>query len=535
MEKGKPLLRWVGFLSVLAIVAISCLEVGASKEAHAPASERSDRVTIETMAAFGDLEYPEVTFFHDKHTEALSEVGKNCSACHMEDKDGNMSLLFKRLEDTDRETVKEIYHSNCIGCHQEMADADQETGPLDGQCRSCHTDKPEVADSRQPMGMDKSLHYRHESSKAIAPEAGREDNCSVCHHQYDEAKKVLFYAKGEEETCRYCHKEEAEGDVRSMADASHASCVSCHLKVEKAGKTSGPVQCAGCHDEAKTREIKKVADVPRMKRNQPDVVLLTAPGVEAEEGRPVSVVAFNHKAHEGVVDDCRTCHHAAMESCSESCHTVKGSEKGGFVQLEQAMHLAQSDRSCVGCHQARQEEPRCAGCHTFLKEKQDQDSCGKCHVTLPAEAAASVKSDEERTLIAAGLVQSRVVAGRTVADKDIPEIVEIGSLSDQYEPSKFPHRKIVKKMDEAMKDSALAGYFHGEPGTTCQGCHHNSPASLNPPKCASCHGQAFDAKDPGKPGLKAAYHQQCMGCHKAMKVEKPADTACIECHKERTN
>ena len=35
------------------------------------------------------------------------------------------------------------------------------------------------------------------------------------------------------------------------------------------------------------------------------------------------------------------------------------------------------------------------------------------------------------------------------------------------------------------------------------------------------------------PGLKAAYHQQCMGCHREMGLEKPAATECAACHQEK--
>jgi mono/diheme cytochrome c family protein len=31
----------------------------------------------------------------------------------------------------------------------------------------------------------------------------------------------------------------------------------------------------------------------------------------------------------------------------------------------------------------------------------------------------------------------------------------------------------------------------------------------------------------------AAFHQQCIGCHQSMGLEKPAATACADCHKER--
>jgi hypothetical protein len=111
--------------------------------------------------------------------------------------------------------------------------------------------------------------------------------------------------------------------------------------------------------------------------------------------------------------------------------------------------------------------------------------------------------------------------------------VEIKALSKQYEPAKLPHRKIVQTLVKNLKDSKLAGSFHRDLGTVCQGCHHNSPLSKKPPACASCHGQPFDGRNLFKPGLQAAYHLQCMECHKDMGTEKPVATNCTGCHKEK--
>ena len=69
--------------------------------------------------------------------------------------------------------------------------------------------------------------------------------------------------------------------------------------------------------------------------------------------------------------------------------------------------------------------------------------------------------------------------------------------------------------------------------TLCSACHHNSPLSATPPKCSSCHTTSIDPKYPDRPRLKAAYHLQCMGCHKAMKVGRPKNTDCTTCHKQR--
>ncbi|MDO5538238.1 MAG: cytochrome c3 family protein, partial [Desulfovibrionaceae bacterium] len=49
-------------------------------------------------------------------------------------------------------------------------------------------------------------------------------------------------------------------------------------------------------------------------------------------------VVFNHLIHEKAVSDCETCHHTGEpQSCSD-CHTLTGSEEGGNITLERAMH-----------------------------------------------------------------------------------------------------------------------------------------------------------------------------------------------------
>ncbi len=86
---------------------------------------------------------------------------------------------------------------------------------------------------------------------------------------------------------------------------------------------------------------------------------------------------------------------------------------------------------------------------------------------------------------------------------------------------------------ERIKDNKLAGAFHTDPATLCVTCHHNSPASVNPPKCVSCHSKTINPAEPDRPSLLAAYHLQCMSCHADMKVARPQKTDCTTCHKLR--
>jgi len=329
--------------------------------------------------------------------------------------------------------------------------------------------------------------------------------------------------------------------------------VSCHLSLAKAGKKeTGPVECAGCHSKegqekiaAKNKEA--VAKAPEgvrlISRKQPDLTILSI-NKPAEGAKPLAMspAVFNHKAHEKNVDTCRSCHHKGMQACN-TCHTLEGKKEGGFVQLEQAMHRATAKQSCVGCHNTKKADPKCAGCHDLMKARKNpaQAECKKCHVggklAVPAEPGSmpaywSMKP-EEKAAAAQTLLKDRPEKADLYSLEDIPEKVVIKSMVNEYEASEMPHRKIVLKMAENMKDSKMSGVFHSDPGTLCQACHHNSPASKKPPKCVNCHGKPFDAKTPGRPGLKAAYHGQCMSCHTSMALKKPLNTDCAGCHKER--
>lgn len=92
---------------------------------------------------------------------------------------------------------------------------------------------------------------------------------------------------------------------------------------------------------------------------------------------------------------------------------------------------------------------------------------------------------------------------------DAPELIRIDTLSMEYEASIFTH-----KLHAEMSDMAGG----------CISCHH-----LNPPgkilSCIKCH-EAGTKTDLTKPGLKGAYHRQCLNCHK----EWSSKTICTVCH-----
>jgi hypothetical protein len=526
MKKGKCLRRRVWIFAVSIVFAFSSGLHGSGQISDISSGPRADVIKIDTMTAFGKLEKPPVEFLHDAHTKALAKKNKDCTACHLTDKD-RISSKFKRIEDIDRKAVMKVYHEGCISCHGDMKLAREKAGPV--ECDGCHNEKALFSSSRQPMGFDKSLHFRHSEAQ--------EKKCERCHHEYDEKAKKLFYAKDKEGTCRYCHKSETKDNLISMRLASHMACIDCHRKNQAKNLITGPVECSGCHDSTAQQKIEKIASVPRIEGKQPDSVLLKSalrsiPHDIVSLDR-MNIVPFDHKAHETYTNTCRGCHHESLKPCIE-CHTLAGTKEGREINLEKAMHQVDTGRSCRGCHLTQQNDKNCVGCHGFMGAGRGntETSCSPCHIKSVPEKWTSSDPDQEK-VVAAGMLRSRSPVAGTYSQEDIPDTVVIKNLSNQYEAVDFPHRRIINALVGNIKDNKLAAYFHTQQGTMCQGCHHNSPVSKKPPRCENCHGKPFDAQYPLKPGIMGAYHLQCMGCHKEMGMEKPA--GCTDCHKKKAS
>ena len=124
---------------------------------------------------------------------------------------------------------------------------------------------------------------------------------------------------------------------------------------------------------------------------------------------------------------------------------------------------------------------------------------------------------------------------------DAPETVEIDSLAEMYEAVTFDHAAHV-----TMVESCSFCHHHttgsAPENETCSRCHQEEEEASSV-SCIECHeAKRFSAQylnqleeNPllfhvGKPGLKGAYHQNCIGCHE--KIDGP--TGCQDCH-ERTD
>jgi hypothetical protein len=256
-----------------------------------------------------------------------------------------------------------------------------------------------------------------------------------------------------------------------------------------------------------------MADVPRPECEQEEKIL-----IQIEKDARAKGVAFNHKAHQEKTSSCQDCHHETLRPCKE-CHTVTGSEEGDGITLAEAYHEVSSPWSCVGCHETEKKQENCAGCHHLMESGLVESACDTCH-TGSLDSLDAVK---------------KLPPPEELFPEDLKEELEITVLEDEYKPSTFPHKQIVKKLTDISNENTLASYFHAGETAVCAGCHHLGPIEKKQTiaQCSTCH---TVRKEPERetPTLLGAYHQQCLGCHKHMggtEEEMPQD--CTGCHKEK--
>lgn len=124
---------------------------------------------------------------------------------------------------------------------------------------------------------------------------------------------------------------------------------------------------------------------------------------------------------------------------------------------------------------------------------------------------------------------------QAVDQSDAPETVTIAILSELYGPVEFNH-------EAHLEIAACSDCHHHTVGTVtkrwnCQKCHNN-PLEGDTISCSGCHPHdRFSSQylatldDPElfhkeKPGLKGAFHLNCVGCHQ----EQDGPTGCEDCH-----
>lgn len=88
----------------------------------------------------------------------------------------------------------------------------------------------------------------------------------------------------------------------------------------------------------------------------------------------------------------------------------------------------------------------------------------------------------------------------------------IKAREDHYQPVRFAHKR------------------HAALTRDCSKCHHyrpKDPDALETTRCSACHQDSFNPDRPERIGLKAAYHGQCLECHR-QEARGPVD--CNGCH-----
>ncbi|MDQ7781571.1 MAG: cytochrome c3 family protein [Desulfomonilaceae bacterium] len=509
-------------LSVMALVLLLGGMALIHSQTASPPQEAETAPPLPLMLAHtGDaprLERPVVAFDHDGHTKALNQVKKkDCAVCHiLEEKDPRLSsdkmlqvFAFPKTpyERRDKSAIMLAYHDVCVTCHKEKASEGVKSGPRIGMCGLCHVKTehaPEVSWRWSPI-FDYARHAKHVEAN--------QKKCEICHHVYDKEQRKLIYKKDTENTCRACHGSQDTKDAISMKKAAHAQCISCHMKLAEEKKKTGPFVCKGCHGEHKEMKPDELIKLPRLVRGQKDYLDIS---LKDPKTATMKAVPFNHKDHEARGQFCNACHHNSLEKCS-NCHTRAGDmKKGGGVTFERAFHNPDSNRSCVGCHETAKKQSQCAGCHSLMPTKtMPKSACLVCH-----RGPSDGKPVEYPPM-------------SLVFDKEkVPDKVVMKHLEKEFKPVELPHVKIVTKLGVISNKSSLARAFHaGSEQSFCSACHHKGDlqATSKVPGCTACHSRPFDPKEPGKPGILAAYHRQCMGCHEAMN-QKPLPLECIKCH-----
>ena len=180
---------------------------------------------------------------------------------------------------------------------------------------------------------------------------------------------------------------------------------------------------------------------------------------------------FSHDMHTLLTEDCSSCHHHTEGEpipCSE-CHGAASAKDMGIAGLKEAYHGL-----CMGCHKKMETGPT---------------GCTDCHAKQVTQSAP----------------------GKSKTPRAGPQTLTLSQLEQIYEPVSFAHE------------------MHTLLAEDCAVCHHHSAAGQTP-SCSTCHGAPFDPDNLNMPGLKGAYHLQCMDCHKEMET---GPTGCTECHAKK--
>ena len=143
----------------------------------------------------------------------------------------------------------------------------------------------------------------------------------------------------------------------------------------------------------------------------------------------------------------------------------------------------------------------------------DQEAA-KAFAALPVELIVNVKDEipYERSL---RLLNQDISIKDMASHYFLLDNPIIKKQEDRYGPVRFMHAK------------------HAQLVRDCAVCHHyrpEDPAGTEINRCSACHQEAFDLRVSDRTGLKAAYHLQCMDCHREM---AKGPLSCTGCHDKK--
>jgi hypothetical protein len=131
-----------------------------------------------------------------------------------------------------------------------------------------------------------------------------------------------------------------------------------------------------------------------------------------------------------------------------------------------------------------------------------------------------------------------VISAPYLSAMDGPDVVELDTLVNIYEPVAFDHTMHV----EVASCATCHHHTTGEPAKDekCLRCHQES-GEADEVACTGCHPENRGSAEKARAlmytdlfhndtaGLKRAYHLKCLGCH----TEMDSPTGCEDCHPKR--
>lgn len=140
-------------------------------------------------------------------------------------------------------------------------------------------------------------------------------------------------------------------------------------------------------------------------------------------------------------------------------------------------------------------------------------------------------------LVLAALTISMSASGSGASSSGDIGLRTLDSIVDKYGPVKFDHTLHTNIAENCWQ----CHHEHSKTAASCRDCHAIKPedfkralnATFMP--CRNCHTD-YDPSVPNMPGLKAAYHRQCLQCHRGMNNVGVEPKGCTnQCHERRAN